>query len=83
MKMTEKLILEKKNHTAFIVIKNPPANTWDLESLSLLHKIIDKLNENKDIYSLVVTGYGEKFFSAGADLKVFQEGSKDASLLPS
>ena len=46
MKMTEKLILKKKNHTAFIVIKNPPANTWDLESLSLLQKIIDELNES-------------------------------------
>ena len=83
MKMTEKLILKKKNHTAFIVIKNPPANTWDLESLSLLQKIIDELNENKDIYSLVVTGYGEKFFSAGADLKVFQESRKDAAKLMS
>ena len=77
--MTEKLILEKIDNTAQITINNPSANTWDLESLSGLEKIISELNKDKNISALVITGHGEKFFSAGADLKVFHEGGKEAA----
>jgi len=71
-----KLILEKMDHVAVITINNPPANTWDSESLPQLKGMIQALNADKDIYSLVVTGQGEKFFSAGADLKLFADGDK-------
>ena len=77
--MTDKLILEKIEHTAKIIINNPSANTWDLESLSELEKMIAALNKDDDIFSLVITGQGEKFFSAGADLKVFHEGGKEVA----
>ena len=77
--MTEKLIVEKIEHIATIVINNPSANTWDLESLSGLEKIISELNKDKNISALVITGQGEKFFSAGADLKVFHEDGKEAA----
>ncbi len=62
--MTEKLIVEKIDHISTIVINNPSANTWDLESLSGLEKIIGELNHDKNISALVITGQGEKFFSA-------------------
>ena len=78
--MTEKLILEKIDNIAKITIDNPSANTWDLESLAGLEEIIEHLNQDDEIFSLVITGQGEKFFSAGADLKVFQEGGKDAAM---
>ena len=77
--MTDKLILEKKANTAKITINNPSANTWDLESLSGLEEIIKLLNQDDEIFALVITGQGEKFFSAGADLKVFHEGGKEAA----
>ncbi len=38
---------------------------------------MEKLNEDKNIYALVLTGAGEKFFSAGADLKLFADGDPD------
>ena len=38
--------------------------------------IIEDLNINKAVYTLVITGEGEKFFSAGADLNVFADGDK-------
>ena len=73
---TEKLLLEIREHTALITINNPPANTWDAESLSGLRQIITELNANREVYALVITGSGDKFFSAGADLKMFASGDK-------
>ena len=77
--MLENLLIEIDNHIAKLIINNPPANTWDQESLSFLKKSIEELNDNKEIFSLVITGKGEKFFSAGADLKVFDKGGKEAA----
>ena len=74
---TEKLLVEIVDHTALITINNPPANTWDAESLGGLKAVVEALNGNRDIYALVITGSGEKFFSAGADLNMFADGDKD------
>ena len=63
---------EVRAHTAFITIDNPPANTWTPDSLTALEGLVAKLNEDRSIYAAVITGAGEKFFSAGADLKSFQ-----------
>jgi enoyl-CoA hydratase/carnithine racemase len=72
---SEKLKVELRGHTALITIDNPGANTWDVESLPALKALVEKLNEEKDVYALVLTGAGEKFFSAGADLKLFADGN--------
>jgi len=59
-------------HTAFITLDNPPANTWTPEALRDLELLIARLNDDRQVYAAVITGQGEKFFSAGADLKSFQ-----------
>jgi len=74
--MTQLLQLTKQENTAVITIANPPANTWTKESLTLLRDMVRELNNDKSIYALVITGEGEKFFSAGADLNVFASGDK-------
>ena len=56
---------------AFITIDNPPANTWTPEGLRALETLVGELNADRDVYAAVITGAGEKFFSAGADLKSF------------
>ena len=73
---TNKLKVTLDGHTAVLIIDNPSANTWDTESLGALPQLLDQLSANKEIYSLVVTGAGPKFFSAGADLKLFKDGDK-------
>ena len=73
---SKKLLLEVIEHTAVLTINNPAANTWDEESLPALRELISKLNADDSIYSLVLTGQGEKFFSAGADLNLFADGDK-------
>lgn len=75
--MSELLKLSKQEHTAIITFNNPPAHTWTKESLTQLRDIVLSLNEDKEIYALVITGDGDKFFSAGADLKLFASGCKD------
>ena len=65
-----------REHTAIITIDNPPANTWTEASLSALEELVLQLNDDPNIRSLVITGQGEKFFSAGADLKMFASGEK-------
>ncbi|WP_137936315.1 enoyl-CoA hydratase [Chitinivorax sp. B] len=72
--MTSLLTLEKLGHTALLTINNPPANTWNAESLTALKQRIHELNADRNIYALVLTGQGEKFFSAGADLNLFADG---------
>ncbi|BCV31977.1 enoyl-CoA hydratase [Shewanella algae] len=70
------LIEHIEGHTAVLTINNPPANTWTAESLNELRLKVEELNNDPDIYALVLTGDGEKFFSAGADLKLFADGDK-------
>ncbi|MBU1436831.1 MAG: enoyl-CoA hydratase [Gammaproteobacteria bacterium] len=70
------LKLEKRGHTALITISNPPANTWTRETLTQLRDAVKSLEQDKNIYALVITGEGEKFFSAGADLNLFASGDK-------
>src|SRR5450830_398915 len=70
------LRLETVGHTAVVTLANPPANTWTREALIDLKRLVTDLNADLNIYSLVITGEGDKFFSAGADLKQFSQGDK-------
>jgi enoyl-CoA hydratase/carnithine racemase len=63
-------------HVALVTLNNPAANTFTAEGLLQLTTVIGDLNRNLDVYAAVVTGQGEKFFSAGADLKTFASGDK-------
>ena len=58
-------------HTAVVTIDNPPANTWTPEDLRALESLVGELNADRSVFAAVITGAGEKFFSAGADLKKF------------
>lgn len=70
------LTLETDGHLAVVTLSNAPANAWTRDSLVALRNLVHDLDANRDIYALVVTGEGEKFFSAGADLKQFADGDK-------
>ena len=76
---SEKLVVEVVGHTAKITVDNPGANTWDTESLPALKDLVAKLNEDPEIYALVITGAGDKFFSAGADLNLFADGDPETA----
>jgi enoyl-CoA hydratase/carnithine racemase len=63
-------------HIAVITLNNPSANTFTALGLTELDRVITELDGNLDVYAMIITGQGEKFFSAGADLKTFADGDK-------
>ena len=78
--MTALLKRETRGSVALITIANPPANVWTRASLDGLRDLVRELNADPAVRALVLTGEGAKFFSAGADLKVFAEGGKAAGV---
>ena len=76
---TDKLLVETRGNTVTVTISNPPANTWDQESLTGLKQLVADCEEDREVYAMVLVGEGEKFFSAGADLKLFASGDKQVA----
>ena len=66
--------LEYHGHVAYITLDHPPANTWTLASLRAFVQMMAELDGKPEIVALVVRGAGDKFFCAGADLKMFADG---------
>jgi enoyl-CoA hydratase/carnithine racemase len=61
---------------ALVTLNNPSANTFTAAGLEQFQTLIGDLNRNSQVRAAVITGHGEKFFSAGADLKEFADGDK-------
>jgi enoyl-CoA hydratase/carnithine racemase len=65
-----KLIYEVKDKIAYITINRPEAmNAMDPEVYSLLSEAWIDVRDNPDIWVAIITGAGEKAFTAGMDLK--------------
>ena len=60
---------QKTGHIAVITIDHPPANAWDLVTVTSFGAVLDEAAEDNDVRVVVITGKGEKFFSAGFDVK--------------
>src|SRR5271154_4785321 len=55
---------------AVIEMFDPPANTYTYEMNRQLDEAILKSRMDNDVYVIVLTGSGDKFFSAGANIKM-------------
>ena len=53
-----------------ITMDDPPANTYTYEMNRQLDEAILKARMDNDVYVIVLTGAGDKFFSAGANIKM-------------
>lgn len=65
------LRLDRHGAVALLTLNNPPAHTWTVESLLALRDVVHLLQADASVRTLILTGEGERFFSAGADLKLF------------
>ena len=74
----ETLIVEREDGIGIISLNRPPANPVNYTLLDELGKALAELEEDKTVRALIITGAGEKAFSAGFDIKTFgtPEGEK-------
>lgn len=65
----DKVLLEKQGNIAILTLNNPKTlNALNGEFMSQIDKAIDEVNEDPNIYVLIITGT-KKAFIAGADIK--------------
>ncbi len=57
---------------ALLTLNDPPANTYSYEMMQALDKAILAARMDESVQVIVITGQGEKFFCAGADIQMLQ-----------
>ncbi len=63
------LLLDIKDKTALVTINRPDKlNALNHQTLTELKNVFQELRNNDDVYSVILTGSGEKAFVAGADI---------------
>src|SRR6516225_675226 len=66
------ILYEKRGRVAYITINRPEArNAIDLETAEELSNAWTDFRDDDNLWIAVITGAGDKSFSAGADLKSF------------
>jgi len=58
---------------AVITMDDPPANTYTYEMNRQLDDAILKARMDNDVYVILLTGSGDKFFSAGANIRMLSQ----------
>jgi len=57
---------------AFLELNDPPANTYTYEMMRALDEAILKARFDENVHVIVLRGAGDKFFCAGANIKMLQ-----------
>jgi len=68
-----KLDYEVTDGVAVITLNDPPANTYSYEMMQQLDRAILDARMNDAVQVIVITGRGEKFFCAGADIRMLSD----------
>ena len=64
----DNLIFEKRGYIGIITLNHPPVNAWNLGLMEDFEKAVDEIENDHDVRVLIITGAGEKGFSAGFDV---------------
>ncbi len=68
------LIFEKKENYAIVILNRPDKlNALNTKLFNELNDVVEKVELDRDIRALILTGTGEKAFAAGADIKELHE----------
>jgi cyclohexa-1,5-dienecarbonyl-CoA hydratase len=62
------IVFEIDGETASLTINRPPVNILDIATMEEMNDALESLTDNSDVKVLVITGSGEKAFSAGVDV---------------
>jgi enoyl-CoA hydratase/carnithine racemase len=68
---------ERQERIGHVVLDRPPANSYDKAFLDELSSAIDEARFDGECKAIVVRSASEKFFSAGADVKMFASTDAD------
>ncbi|HJZ13288.1 MAG TPA: enoyl-CoA hydratase-related protein [Acidobacteriota bacterium] len=69
--MTKTLVeYHSEEGMAFLTLNDPPANTYSYEMMRQLDDAILQARFDPAVHVLILTGAGDKFFCAGADIKM-------------
>jgi len=68
--MSDKVKYAVEGGVATLTLSDPPANTYSYEMMQALDAAILRARMDDDVHVLVVRGEGDKFFCAGADIKM-------------
>lgn len=58
---------------ALLTLNDPPANTYTYEMMQDLDRAVLRARMDEDAHVIVITGGGEKFFCAGANIRMLTE----------
>ena len=61
------------NGVAVLTLNDPPANTYSYEMMQELDRAILDARMDESVQVIVITGAGEKFFCAGADIQMLSD----------
>jgi len=62
--------VEIENGIAKLLLNDPPANTYSYEMMQQLDRAILNVRMDESVQVIIITGSGEKFFCAGADIRM-------------
>ena len=65
----ENLIVEREDNVGIITLNRPPANPINLAVLDELDAVLTEWEKDKAVRAIIITGAGERGFSAGFDIK--------------
>ncbi len=73
MKMRNGLVAYTTNEgVAVVELTNPPANAYSYEMMQDLDEAVLKARFDEDVHVIVLSGAGDKFFCAGADIAMLK-----------
>lgn len=67
------IIFEKAEGIVTITINRPPMNPMRYRTYAEFHKAADIINADEEVRVVIITGAGDRAFSAGGDVKAFYE----------
>ena len=70
MNETKKIEYHVTDGVALVTLNDPPANTYSYEMMQQLDRAILNARMDDAVQVIVLTGQGEKFFCAGADIQM-------------
>lgn len=63
------ILVQINDHICTLTIDHPPANAWNLETMGEFERALREAEDDRNVRAVIITGAGERFFSAGFDVR--------------